>query len=311
MGRFRFAALSLAALPLLYPQEPPTFRSDVRLVRMLATVRNAKGELTGGLSKDDFEVADNGVPQEVAIFERQTSQPLSISLLVDTSGSTAKDSSYEIDSIRKFLKAVLAEGNTSDAAALYSFNEDVYLQAPFTRRMERLEAGLRALHSHGATALYDALFLAGQDLERRDGRRVVVVVSDGGDTISKMTFPRALEALHNANAVLYAILVVPVAADAGRNLRGENALITLTSWTGGKVFFPTPGLALDQVFQDILKDLRTQYLLAYYPKNVPPSRERFHRVTLAVKRPQHTVSARNGYFSDDVIGNPPAGPRKP
>ena len=311
MGRFCLAALTLAVLTLAFPQETPTFRSDVRLVRMLATVRNAKGELTGGLAKDDFEITDNGVPQDIAVFERQTSQPLSISLLVDTSGSTAKDRAYEIESIRKFLKAVLAEGNASDAAALYSFNEDVYLQAGFTRKLDRLESGLRSLRSHGATALYDALYLAGQDLERRDGRRVVVVVSDGGDTISKMNFAQSLEALHNANSVLYAILVVPVEADAGRNLRGENALITLTSWTGGKVFFPTPGTALDLVFQDILKDLRTQYLLAYYPKNLPVTRERFHRVSVSVKRPQHTVSARNGYFSDDVLPHAPGGPRKP
>lgn len=309
MGRIRAAALILLALPPARPQETPTFRSDVRLVRMLVTVRNDQGELTGGLTKDDFTITDNGVPQELAIFERQTTQPLSISLLVDTSGSTAKDGRYEIDSVRKFLKALFAEGNPADSAALYGFNDEVTLQTPFTRKSSRLEDGLRALHSHGATALYDALYLSSKDLDRREGRHVVIVVTDGGDTYSRTTFNQALESLHRVNAVLYAILVVPIAADAGRNLRGENSLITLTGWTGGKVFFPTAGDALDSVFQDILKDLRTQYVLAYYPKNIPPSRERFHRVSVQVNRPRHSVSARNGYFSDDVIA--PAGAKKP
>jgi Ca-activated chloride channel family protein len=309
VGFIRLAALSLIAFPLAWTQETPTFRSDVRLVRMLATVRNAQGQLVGGLNKEDFTVTDNGVPQELAIFERQTTQPLSISLLVDTSGSTSKEENYETGSVRKFLKALLAEGNPNDSAALYSFNDEVTLQAPFTRRFERLEAGLKRLHGHGATALYDALYLTTQDLERRDGRHVVVVVSDGGDTYSRTSFSQALEALHRVNAVMYAVVVVPVSADAGRNLRGENALITLTSWTGGKVFFPTAGEALDLVFQDILKDLRTQYMLAYYPRNVPPSRDRFHRVAITVKRPSYSVAARNGYFSDEVL--PPSGFKQP
>ncbi len=278
--------------------QAPVFKVDVKLVRMLATVKNAQGQLVGGLAKEDFTVTDNGVAQEVALFERQTAQPLSVALLVDRSRSTQRERSYELDAVRRFLRTLLKEGNPADAAALYSFNYEVTLQADFTRRLERLSAALERLKSEGATALYDAIYLASDEMEHRGGRRVVVVVSDGGDTISKVDFQRALEGLQRANTVMYAVLVVPVPGDAGRNLRGENALIQLTEWTGGKIFFPALGASLDQAFEDILRDLRTQYLIGYYPKNVPPSQDRFHRVHLGVKRPGHSVSARNGYFAD-------------
>jgi len=298
LGLFGRRALiqSLAGLP-LFAQEP-VFKVDVKLVRMLATVKNPQGQLVGGLSKDDFIVTDNDVPQEVALFEKQTAQPLSVALLVDRSRSTQREKQYELGAVRKFIRALVKEGNPEDTAALYSFNYEVTRQANFTRRIDRLDDALARLKSEGATALYDAIYLAGYEIEQREGRRVVVIVSDGADTISKVNFQKALESLHRANAVLYAVLIVPVAGDAGRNMRGENALITLTQWTGGKIFFPSLGASLNEAFEDILRDLRTQYLIGYYPRNLPPSRERFHRVRLAVNRTGHSVSARNGYFAD-------------
>ncbi len=291
------ARRSLIALPLaLRGQE--TFRVDVRLVRMLATVRNERGELAGSLGREEFSVTDNGVEQEIALFEKSTAQPLSIAMLVDTSRSTEREKRYEAESMKRFLKALIAAGNAQDAAALYSFNWEVTQQTGYTRKLSRLEDGLGRLKSEGATALYDAVYLAAESLEEREGRRVMIVVSDGGDTISKLKFENALEALHKANAVLYSILVVPVAGGAGRNLRGENALTTLSQWTGGKIFYPAVGPTLDGVFRDILADLRTQYLLGYYPRGVQPSKERFHKVQVRVRRPGYSVSARNGYFSD-------------
>ncbi|MBI5282489.1 MAG: VWA domain-containing protein [Candidatus Solibacter usitatus] len=286
---------SLGGLPLL--AQDPVFRVDVKLVRMLVTVKNQMGQLAGGLSKSDFSITDNGVEQELALFERNTAQPLSVALMVDTSRSTERESRYEIDACHKFLSTLLHDGNTQDAAALYSFNWEVRLQTGFTRNLGRLSGGLARLKSEGATALYDAIFLAADEMEHRDGRRVVVVVSDGGDTISSTSFQKALEMLHRANAVMYAVLTVPVKGDAGRNLRGENALTTFTNWTGGKIFFPSESAELRESFQQILKDLRTQYLLGYYPKNLPATKDPFHKVRVAVNKPGYSVSARNGYFA--------------
>lgn len=313
MGRIVAAAL-ICAFGAGAQQEPePVFRVDVRLVRMLATVKSPQGALVGGLEKGDFRVFDNGVEQEVAVFERRTEQPLSIAVLVDTSRSTERERRYELDSIQRFLQALLREGNEQDESALYSFNTGVTLHTAYTRDLRSLERGLRSLKSEGATAMFDSIFLAAEEMRRRAGRHVVLIVSDGADTASRVKFEQALEALHEVDAVLYAVLVTPVRGSAGRNLRGENALATFAQWTGGRLFLPALGANLDDAFSEILRDLRTQYLLGYYPRGVPPAKERFHRVRLEVNRPGHSVAARNGYFSDDVAGAPPAGgpARKP
>lgn len=298
MGLVSRRTLITGCTALAAAAQDPVFRVDVKLVRMLATVKNMHGQMVGGLRKEDFTVLDNDVPQEVALFERNTAQPLSVAMLVDRSRSTQREKYYELDAVRRFFKALFREGNPKDSTALYSFNYEVALMSEYTRNMGKLNSALDRLRSEGATALYDAIYLAAGEQERREGRRVVVVVSDGGDTISKIRFEKALEALHKVNAVLYAVLIVPVAGDAGRNLRGENALTTLTNWTGGKIFFPALGASLDEAFETILRDLRTQYLIGYYPKDVPPSKDRFHRVSLRVNQPGYSVSARNGYFSD-------------
>jgi len=293
----RRALISL--LPAAAAQEP-VFRVDVRLVRILATVRDAGGALAGGLERADFRVTDNDVQQAIAVFERQSAQPLSVAVLIDRSRSTQRERAYELTAMRRFFQALIREGNAEDAAALISFNYEVVLQAGFTRQLDRLERAIRRLKSEGATALYDAMYLASRELERRGGRRVAVVVSDGADTISRATFHEALEALHGADAVLYAILLVPVKGEAGRNLRGENALIQFATGTGGRMFYPAAPAALDAAFEEILRDLRTQYLIGYYPKSVPPSKERFHRVRVTVAKPGYTVSARTGYYADAV-----------
>lgn len=300
MGRVAEACLivSLFAAPLLAQEDPPVFKVDVQLVRMLATVKNPQGQLVGGLNKEDFTVTDNGIPQEIAVFERQTTQPLSIALLVDSSRSTARERKYQLDAMRQFLKALLAEGNPKDTAALYSFDTFVSLRAGYTRRFDKLSSALNSLKSEGGTAMFDAIFLAGEELQKREGRRVVVIVSDGGDTASTTRFEKALESLHDANAVLYAIVTVPVPGEAGRNLRGENALIQFSQWTGGRVFFSTQNLQFGEAFIEILRDLRTQFLIGYYPRNLPFTKERFHRVQLGTRREDYSVSARNGYFAD-------------
>jgi len=282
---------------------------QVNLVRVLATVKNPAGQLVGALNKDDFEVLDNGVKQQIAVFERQTDQPLSVALLVDASGSTAKDLKYEVDSVVRFLKALFAEGNPKDAVALYSFNYEVTLHNFFTHNAGPLEHSLRLIQGEAGTSLYDAIYLSSGHLEPRDGRKVMVIVTDGGDTTSRKDFHTALEAAQLANASIYPVLVVPISNDAGRNIGGEHALVTMAAGTGGRVFEPTLGAALDGAFSDIIKELRTQYLLAYYPKDVPLTKNRFHRLQVRVRRPDLRVTARNGYYGDAEEDHRPPGAR--
>lgn len=271
-------------------------RVDVNLVRVIATVKDSSGALIGTLEKEDFQIRDNGMLQQVAVFERRTEQPLLFSLLIDISGSTAKDLKYELDSINKFLGAFFREGNSKDAIALYSFNYEVRKLANFTRNRSTLESSLKNLKAEAGTSLYDAIFLSAEGLEGRDGRKVIVVVTDGGDTTSVKEFHGALKAAQLADAVIYPILVVPITNDAGRNVGGENALTTMAQRTGGRVFTPSVGAAMDAAFADLLKELRTQYLLAYYPKDVPLTKDPFHHLDVTVNRPNLRVSARNGYY---------------
>jgi len=291
-----------ALLPGALLAQETVIRVEVRLVRILATVKNTAGEPVGTLEKGDFEVFDNGVRQELAVFERYTEQPLSVAVLIDTSASTGIQLHYEVASVERFLKALVDEGNPRDAAALYSFNYQVSLEEGFTRRLERLARALKGLKNQGGTSLYDAIFLAARNVEGREGRHVMVVVTDGGDTTSVKNFHQALEAAQMADVVLYPILVMPITNEPGRNIGGENALSGLAAGTGGRVFFPSAGPGLDAAFAEILRELRTQYLLAYYPKDLPPTKERFHHLEVRVRRPDLRVLARSGYYEESEAG---------
>jgi len=299
-------------------------RVNVQLVRVIATVKDPSGALVGSLEKSDFTIRDNGVPQAISVFERRTEQPLSVALLIDNSGSTAKDLKYEVDSVTRFLRALFHEGNTEDAVELYSFNYQTVLRHVFSRNVASMDHELRLIRGEAGTALYDAIYLAAAELQSRKGRRVMVIVTDGGDTVSSKDFHAALEAAQLADCVIYPILVVPIEADAGRNIGGENALTGLARGTGGRVFAPSVGAAMDRTFDQIIRELRTQYLLAFYPKDVPLTKDRFHRLDVQVARPELQVLTRSGYYGDarqdgggpdDRIsisphGLPPAPPKK-
>jgi Ca-activated chloride channel homolog len=295
--RFAFFLTILCIAAPALPQGS-VIKVNVRLVRMLVTVKDSAGQLIGSLNKSDFTVYDNGVKQDIAVFDRETEQPLSVAMLVDTSASTGIQLKYELDSVGRFLKVLLAEGNPDDTVALYSFNEDVRLLTSYTRRFARVDQMLKQLRSEGGTSVYDALFLASPELEYRNGRHVMVLVTDGGDTTSIKDFHQALEAVQLADATLYPVLVVPITNDAGRNVGGENALTTLAAGTGGHVFTPSLGAQLDRAFDDILHELRTQYLIGYYPKDVPPAKDRFHTLKVSVQGRNLRVSTRSGYYGD-------------
>ncbi len=274
-----------------------TFHADVRLVRLLVGVKNEAGDVIGSLAREEFEAFDCGVKQDIAVFERQTALPLSVSVLVDASGSTLKDIKYETSSIAKFFKSLIKEGNAGDTAALYSFNYDVHQMHGFTRNLPHLTDQLQKIKPTAGTSLYDAVYFASHEVQGREGRHVMVIVSDGGDTTSHYKYHDALDAAQKSDSVIYPIIVVPISNDAGRNIGGEHTLIQFASNTGGRVFYPSVA-ELDKAFDEILIDLRTQYMLGYYPRNLPKDADKFHKVSVRVKRPDLRVSARSGYYSD-------------
>lgn len=276
--------------------QTPRFSVNSNLVRLLVSVRDRQtGAIVTDLSKEDFKVRDDNVPQSIALFERNTSLPLSIAIMVDTSGSTRKDLSYETGSILKFLRAVKQAGNNEDAMAVYSFNWQVQMQVGYTRSEHRAEHAMRMLHGEGGTSLYDAVCLVSQDIGDREGRHVMVVVTDGGDTTSYKKFDDAVQAALASDVVLYPIVVVPIESDAGRNLGGEHALESMARMTGGGTFYPSGASQLDRAFSEILRALRTQYLIGYYP-NRSAGKNRYHGVAVATKNAKYTVTARSGYY---------------
>jgi len=294
-----WAAAIAATLVFTYviAAQEASFKIDVQLVRLLVTVKNPDGDLIGSLESRDFELFDSGVKQDISVFEHQTNQPLSVTLLIDTSGSMAKDLKVATGSLAKFLNALVKEGNPDDAASLYSFNDQVTLLNPFTRRLTRLEDSLKPLKADAGTSLYDAIYLSTSALRGRDGRHVLVVVTDGGDTTSTKRWADARSALLHAEAVFYPIVIVPITNPAGRNTGGEHALETLAHDSGGLPFYPTVE-QLDRTFSDILRELRTQYLIGYYPRGPLAGDGKFHRVRLELPQRQDLrISTRSGYYS--------------
>ncbi|MBV9613194.1 MAG: VWA domain-containing protein [Acidobacteriaceae bacterium] len=283
--------------PLTFPSPPqPVYTATVNLVRLLVSVRDSKGALRTDLSKEDFRLIDSGVSQDIAVFERNTSLPLSVAILIDTSGSTQIDLHYEIESVLRFIPALLGAGNPQDAFALFSFNWRTNLEVDFSRSQKRAERALHTLRGEGGTSLYDAIFLASDALTSREGRHVIVIVTDGGDTTSYKKYPDALAAAQEADAAIYPVVVVPIEGDAGRNTGGEHALATLAASTGGRIFYPESFAHLDAAFADILQELRTQYLLGFYPHGINQQPRSFHRVRVEARDPSLRAVSRTGYY---------------
>jgi Ca-activated chloride channel family protein len=288
------ALLLGAGLPLA--AQETTLRVDVKLVNIFVNVTDRKGSIVGGLSRDDFKVAEDGRPQQIAVFERQSELPLNLTLAIDTSGSVKKDMFEEADAARRFVHAIL---RPQDQMSLLQFATEVKELSPFTNKVSQIDRGLGQLHSDFATALYDAILLGSEGLGAKDGRRVLVLVSDGGDTAKSTTYQQALESALRHEVMIYSVIDVPIEASAGRDLGGEHALITLAEQTGGKSFYVSEG-GLDKAFAKVSDDLRTQYLIGYYPHNQEPGRI-FHRIDVTVPRAaadDFNIRHKTGYYAD-------------
>jgi Ca-activated chloride channel homolog len=191
---------------------------------------------------------------------------------------------------------LVRDGNPADTFALYSFNWQVRMETEYGRNARRAESALHALRGEGGTSLYDAIFLSSNELQTREGRHVMVVVTDGGDTTSYKKFADAQKSAQQADAVMYPIVVVPIPNDAGKNMGGEHALDTLATSTGGRIFYPAGFDQLDQTFDDILRELRTQYLLGFYPKGIAQRPRQYHRIQILTQDKSLRVAARTGYY---------------
>jgi Ca-activated chloride channel family protein len=286
----------LLEAPLPLPAQEMTLHVDVKLVNVFVNVTDKNGAIVGGLTKDDFQIAEDGRPQKISLFEKQSELPLNLTLAIDTSGSVHKDMAQETDAARRFVHALM---RPQDKMSLLEFATDVHERTPFTNKVNQIDRGLGQLHGGEATALYDAISLGSQKLGPQQGRKVLVLVSDGGDTAKSTTYAGALEEALRNEVMIYSLIDVPIEASAGRDLGGEHALITLAEETGGKHFYVTSG-GLDQAFARVSDDLRTQYLLGYYPVHQAPGTD-FHRIQVTIPRAAadaFNIRHRTGYYMD-------------
>ena len=284
----------LLAAPLA--AQETTLHVDVKLVSVFVNVADHNGALVGGLKRDDFALFEDGRPQDIAVFERQSELPLSLTLAIDTSGSVRKDMSEEAGAARRFAHAIL---RPQDQMSVLQFATEVRELTPFTNKLALIDHGLGQLRGDWATALYDAIYLGSERLGAKEGRKVLIVVSDGDDTAKSTTYAQALEQALRNEVMIYSVIDVPIEASAGRDLGGEHALITLAEQTGGKSFYVSDG-GLDKAFARVSDDLRTQYLLGYYPRNQEPGRS-FHRVQITIPRAApdaFNIRHKTGYYMD-------------
>jgi Ca-activated chloride channel family protein len=270
----------------------------VNLVNVFVTVTDEHGSPVAGLTKENFVLKEDEHEQRIAVFDKESALPLSIALAVDTSLTTRHDLPLEQSSAKRFAHAIV---RPIDGLSVYGFSEDVHESTPgYTSDLRHIDEGIDHLRPGSATALYDAIYLVSRALDRRKGRKVIVLITDGGDTWSKFTYKEAVRAAEEAEAIVYSIIVVPIENSAGRETGGEHALIQLSEDTGGKYYYATSTAQLDDAFRKISDELRTQYLLAYYPTQQTSFSE-FRRIEVKVggvaEAAAYRVRHRAGYYT--------------
>ena len=306
----RWSAVLFALLLPILGQTPssdePTFSTDVKVVNVLATVRAKNGELIRSLTKDDFSLAEDGRPQTIRYFSPESDLPLTLGLMVDTSASQRRVLDAERGACFHFLDRVL-RGN-QDRVFIMQFDSAVELRQELTSSRQKLDDALALVDSEtvrqlqiqhgGGTLLYDAVVKASTEIMKPlRGRKALIVLSDGVDFGSEETLPAAVEAAQHTETLSYSILF----SDAGAygilgGKDGRGVLMRLSKDTGGGFFEVSKKLSLDQIFDRIQEELRSQYNLGYV-SDVPVRVSEFRSIELAAKQKGLVVQARTKYWA--------------
>jgi VWFA-related protein len=285
------AGLVLAAAAAQDPQT--TIKTEVALVNVIFSATDRGNKYVNGLKAEDFMVFEDRQPQKIEYFGplgKGNDIPLTIALLVDTSGSVKNKLQYEKQTAADFLHAVLRKNK--DLALLIQFDSDVNLVQDFTQNADDLIAGLDTLRAGNSTALYDAVFLAvDEKLRHETGRKVVVVITDGDDTSSKVKKEVAIEAAQKSDVIIYGI---GVRGDMGANF---GVLKRFADETGGAFFSPRARVAeMEAAFRAINEELQGQYSLAYTSTNKRRDGA-FRAIEIRPKPAGLRVRARRGYYA--------------
>jgi len=277
-------------------QAPPrgTIKVNVSLVNVLVSVLDDHNRPAPDLPVDAFQISEEGVQQKVDIFEPETKLPLDLALMIDASLSERKEMPFERDAASRFIKQIL---RPDDRMSVFFFDENVTQLAAFSDNIATLQDAVRRVPDGAGTSIYDAVLLGAHALEKRpnDRRRVIVLLTDAGETTSRADFDAARKAALRAEILLYTIVIRPVKNENGRNTAGEHALQTITETTGGAMFFPDSAQELPMIFDRIEQELRTQYRLAYYPD--PKGSPNSYRSIEVKVLPGYTARHRTTYLT--------------
>ena len=344
------------------PADQPvtTMSVQVKVVNVLATVRDKHGKIMNGLTKDDFTLTEDGRAQTIRYFSRETDLPLTLGLLVDTSMSQRRVLGEERSASQSFLAQMLREDK--DKAFVIHFDREVELLQDLTASHEKLQAALESLeapqfsrtsggnypnggggsgpgsgggqgrHHGGGTLLYDAVYLAsGELMEKQQGRKALIVLSDGVDNGSKESLEESIESAQRANTVVYSILFkddeaygngggfgrtgisIPGMGGPGmgrggmgggrggrrnpeQHADGKKILERISKETGGRLFEVSKKEPVEQIYSQIEEELRNQYSLGYTPDRGGAAEPGYHKIQVAAKPKDLTVQARDGYY---------------
>src|SRR5262245_27628064 len=281
--------------PAAKPQDQQTISIEVNLVPITVSVADKKGKFVTNLKKDDFKVFEDEKVQGITNFSSESNLPLSITLLVDTSGSIRDKLKFEEEAAIEFFYSTLQRGK--DKALVISFDSGVDLLQDFTDDPERLADTIRKIRAGGGTSLYDAIYLAvNQKLSGKDGRRIVILITDGDDNSSRVSLTETLEAAQKNDVTIYPISTNSAAFFGSKEQeRGDKTLKKFAEETGGKAFFPLKIQDLSSSFLDIHDELRSQYQIGYRPINAKPDGT-YRRIRVDVADKRYNPRARAGYY---------------
>ncbi len=270
-------------------------RVNVNLVNVLVSVLDDHNRPAPDLPREAFQLFEEGVPQKIDVFESETSQPLDLALMIDSSLSAHKEITFEQEAAAHFIRQVL---RTGDRLAVFSFDENVTQVAAFSDNVPALQTAVRRIPPGAGTSIYDAVLLGSRALQSRgdDRRRVIILVTDAGETTSRADFDAARKEAVRSNSLLYTIVVRPVKNESGRNTAGEHALETMTDTTGGAMFYPDSPQDLGAIFDRIDRELRTQYRLGYYPNPRGPANS-YRSIEVKVIAGDYKVRHRRSYLT--------------
>ncbi len=312
----------LVTLPgIALAQQEPTIKVDVNLVNVLCSVRNKSNGLVGNLEKSDFTIYEDGKQQEIKFFTRETDLPLTIGLLVDTSGSQRRLVDDEKRAASQFFAKVLRK---KDLAFLMQFGTEAELLQDDTGSPRLLQDALEQLHmsvpvgglhpgpvptqqNQAGTILFDAVYLASTEKMRTEvGRKAIILITDGVDEGSKTPINKAIEEAQKSDSIIYSIDYEDPAAYGGGGFgritiggpggQGLRDLGKMSSETGGRVFRVDRHNSLNDIFQDLQDEMRSQYSIGYAPPN-PNKDGSYHKIEIKVDAKDYKVQARKGYYA--------------